>query len=858
MDNIRSIELLEQAEITIADIESILKDKGFKVDEDTFPEETQKRLLDFLNARNTFIRGRKFTLYEVKQLITRAKNATILLGQFLPKREIQEMVTTITRIDEKTIRDLNNLYCDWFELYDASTIYDVNTGENKKISTGLAKTISTIATTIIGEYGVKNRKYINEAMDRLTTAFFIYQQLKPYITEVKVQSNNQKVEVVRTVDNKVLNIIKSDYFKNANLQQAKDIFNALTNAIHTSYEGEDRFATKIDDKDVLSKQEFASLITKTGSIITLSNKEQVEACQQYMQKYREHLIKLAGNDEEFKQYVNDNVTLKNLCLKSGSILVVSTETQKQMYDILTGKSLGDIDKTRVGNKSTSAVSSFKLNCTPYELFYLLVNDTSSSLNHLTSRKMVDIALAFNKTIDMLFPVGSASNARLNKNDFKLSEFATGKNFAQLIENVPKIEGSKDIPNYVENIKTLSRVMRSSEIFKIMQANHMLFMTDSKEIRAKVDAIIKDCGGDLVKLSNDINSFVNENFNEDTKTNSTNASKTTKSKTSKIWKLDEKFKPTPIHVEVDGGVEVVASDVKDNTKKSDKEDINHKNNGEHSHPNVTDNTNNNQNADIMDNSNDNSNVSDIDVLPNETTQTIIKKPTKKVETFKDVLQKSTISDKCINLLKEEVETLKNMLIGIDETGVIKVDKTNDKARSNSVVKDVDIIKVKIQHISKLINKVQDLLTVEESGPVKDFKESYLQNLIKDVKTVYKKAKDKVNEIKKLISREELKRGRKANVMDTEVDELLKSILDMEAVARQSKSQKNRELLLSSMSKLKEENKDQIAEAQRTVNKSRIGDYDLAINYLRQYQTYNAIVNAIESELPELFNETTVGL
>ena len=86
-----------------------------------------------------------------------------------------------------------------------------------------------------------------------------------------------------------------------------------------------------------------------------------------------------------------------------------------------GKSLGDIDKTRVGNKSTSAVSSFKLNCTPYELFYLLVNDTSSSLNHLTSRKMVDIALAFNKTIDMLFPVGSASNARLNKNDFKLSD-----------------------------------------------------------------------------------------------------------------------------------------------------------------------------------------------------------------------------------------------------------------------------------------------------------------------------------------------------------------------------------------------------------------------------------------------------
>ena len=504
--------------------------------------EYESFLIDFFNGNN--LERKIYTFSEADSFLRKAKNASILVCPDLAITSVEQIVNTLNKINEKTISNLSDIYRSFYLTYDKDS--KIKGRNNRRIfeTTNLSENIAVWVKKIF-----KNSDKIIEdlsisTLEKLTDISSLYRILKPFMP-VSYYDNAKDI-VVRHTDVVINKILSNKFLDSFDPANAQEVLKKLTSE------------TLANQK--LSPEELSKIIKQASSILNFSSAEKIDSCIDIIAQYRNHLLSLADNDLEFQNFVNNNITFKKLLTRSATIISASPESNKINFMLLSGQTIGAINQklgksaiTKCSAEELQKFKNIKINLSHYDLYHLLTNNTSI-LSLLSISKIIQIVDSFESAI-LEAEKANPGSSRFKTSHFKLEELLNRKNIFQLI--TVNEQGTNFIPTLTENIITLNSIMKSSEIFKVMQNNISVLLQDSDTLKKDISDIKIKYGSNLTLLSSAINAYVNQHFTkiaDFSAPKKSNHSSTGHKTSNPVEKLELIINPNEeFHIEVDGGL-----------------------------------------------------------------------------------------------------------------------------------------------------------------------------------------------------------------------------------------------------------------------------------------------------------------
>ena len=455
-------------------------------------------LTDFLLGNNA--EHKVYNAIEAYNLIRKAKMATVLVADDLEKIVASDVVKTIKEIDMQTIETLSEMYVKF--LPSNTRAIDNIGGKRIFAKDGIAKFMNSIAENVLEKRNDEILGYTEESLEKLRDVAYVYSFIAKYLPEPEYDEKAGKVH--RPADAIVSKIAKTKLLNNLDPQNVYDIVEHLTSPL---YMGADTF----------SPEELEKLLKQTTSILTESDIYKIDSANAIIDKYHD-ILYLGADSEEFRRLVDDNISLKSLALKAGSFIKNTEETNEEILQMLTGKSLGTLKSGAVDYINAEEESRYKfasIDISSSQLYHILTQVTST-LSSISPNRVLTMLRDFDSVVDKLFD-GQQQTKRFKREDFYVEDYLTGNNIVALLQltkdNTPANakEREKQLSKYVENIRILNTIMPTSAIFEIMRNNMSILSLDSEYLKAELSAIVEECGNDRSILKDKINEFVNIRF-----------------------------------------------------------------------------------------------------------------------------------------------------------------------------------------------------------------------------------------------------------------------------------------------------------------------------------------------------------
>ena len=458
-------------------------------------DKTVDEMVTLFNGNNIdeYLYSRQDVMFEMPRM----KRVLIMLKPEVKEPTIKDIKEGFDKIDMVTVHTLLELYYMFYRTYQhelPSIVRNENDNEDEIESVlrlACSRVFNRSKKTELDHVDISLRRLFDVVLDY---SFLAY-KLPPAIIDEKTGKQH------RPADSILLKMTNSHYFDIDKKKEDK-IERIIDTLIDENVMGYNAF----------SPEELEKLLNKTISILTESSARKIKDADYIIHDYAEYLNMNA--DEEFQRLVDDNITLKALALKSGSFLTTTTERQRENYRLLTGSTLSQVDSTV---KFASVVDdvryrNVKLNINPHQLYHILTQNTAV-LSHLSSSKVLSMSKDFDKVISRVFE-GRKPSRRFKKEDFDVESFLTGNNIIALLQlskdDKPQNEKYREslFTRMVANINTLSEIMGSKSVFKIMQNNIAILNMDNELLRSQLAKLREECGQDIELLTEKVNEFVN--------------------------------------------------------------------------------------------------------------------------------------------------------------------------------------------------------------------------------------------------------------------------------------------------------------------------------------------------------------
>ena len=456
---------------------------------------------ELVNTLTEFFLGnnkerRVFSTSEAYDLIRKAKKATILVAEDLEKVVVNNVVETITQIDKETIENLASIYSAF--LPRNGRAIDIVNGKKRYERDGVSKFINGVASEILEKRNGEIVEYTEESLTKLRDVAYVYGVVSKYLPEPIYDEKLGKV--VRPADAIISKIAKTKIKDSLEPEKVNMVLGELYSMLSL---GDDAF----------SPEELEKLLKQTTTILTESDICKIQGAKDIIAKYHDKLF-YGAESEEFMDLVDQNISLKPLALKAGSFLKNTEETNEEIYDLLTGKTLGKLKSGSVDYSSPeeeSRYSSAKIEMLPSQLYHILTQVTST-LSSISGNKVVSMLRDFDELVDRFFD-GQQQTRRSKREDFVVDEYLTGNNIVALLQlsNDSAKDRDGQLDKVVENMRSLNAIMSTSAIFEIMRNNMSILVLDNAFLRAELASMVEECAGDRELLNKVVNEFVNTRY-----------------------------------------------------------------------------------------------------------------------------------------------------------------------------------------------------------------------------------------------------------------------------------------------------------------------------------------------------------
>ena len=433
---------------------------------------------------------------DVERDVDRLRRILVMIKPTDDKITITDIRDCMRKIDLVEARILGEKYDRFYDVYRQEMDSVYGEGDHKE---EFESFLRTICAKTLGATPKRPFVYNSQTSKTLFNLYSVYDSLVKYMPAVE---NDKTGKVYRPASEILYKVAGNKFFSDDKVANSEidDILSLLTD--------EDA----IGHFNTFDSNELAVLIKKASTILFESSRYKINFADEVIHSYASYLRFNA--DDEFSRLVDDNIVLKTLALKSGSFLSLAPERMTENYQLLTGRSLDKLDKgVRYDNAVEQVMfGGVKLNVNPHQLYHILTQNTSI-LSSLSSAKVLSMARDFEEIISRVF-ADRRDSLRFKREDFRIEQYLTGNNIVDLLL-LSKEDGIKTdeyresmFSKFATNIETLSTIMGSKAVFKIMQNNISILNMDCDLLRDTLESMRNECGQDFDLLTEKVNEFVN--------------------------------------------------------------------------------------------------------------------------------------------------------------------------------------------------------------------------------------------------------------------------------------------------------------------------------------------------------------
>ncbi len=482
--------------------------------------ELEAALLKFFKGGNKA--GVWYTRQEAKDFLARSRNASILMGGDFFSNPIQTITDVLkaTDADENVIAQLDDVFLSYYRAYQDKVV-DAD-GFKVPATRDISRFVKNVTERIESTMDETNNlgvRFYREKVDKIVDVAYLYNSLLTHLPEAEYSATEKRV--VRFADEILLNrVLDTEFFKTMDVKNASKIVSTLA-------------SVEVLGADAFGKEDMRALLDKTASILNSSSAEKVAECHKVLNRFKNYLLGAARDDEEFKKAINDNVNMKKVVLKSGTVLATAPDVLNYNYELLTGESLskmylkygdelfGNHGAGEDRHMEVAASGKMRINLTPYELYTVLVNSPSLMLNSLTPMRLNKVGQFYKQAIDAAMADGET--ARFKASNFPMEKLLNFNNIGDITALSLSMLNDKAAENFAKNMKTLNRALTGAQVFDVMQKNINLFFEDNARIASRMDTIL---GTARTKEQQEdmLNILLNESFMQKGRKDATSKSK----------------------------------------------------------------------------------------------------------------------------------------------------------------------------------------------------------------------------------------------------------------------------------------------------------------------------------------------
>ncbi len=483
--------------MTLEEFESLLRKYKF-----SFDEMSLRKVYAYFIEQN-------ISSLDIKNIIKGAKKYKILTNETDNKVtfELKEYISKFcNRADIDTFRRLNLIDNEFKRVYRTRKLKpNPQLDDCIKVCFERAKKWTEDGTEF-------TREISSETLDHLYNLACIYRSLAVYLPYETYKEYPRVVDYIMSQK-----ILKCDAQIDSTTATELD---AILKLLTTHDES-------ISADEVFSSDDLRDLLKGTASIVWSTNKSKVEAVRAVLGSYVQHIKDMAYLED--KEELTEDLTVKSIILRAGTILNITENNITKAVDFLSGKPVGEILKdltdTQVYSVSDRKNFLFKKYFPNLKITMSLENhidflkNTPSTFGRLTFNSLYDTTTALVDLFAMAYNIDinnevDVKKERLLELGVDFDTIYTGDNLSNIF-NVnqhlkrTEMDGIKEV--VVTNIITLKDFITPTSISDIVRHNFNLLLQDPAFVKISIQSIFDKAKGNAKVLQDLLDNFANAEY-----------------------------------------------------------------------------------------------------------------------------------------------------------------------------------------------------------------------------------------------------------------------------------------------------------------------------------------------------------